>query len=359
MSSGDRGHDHPIRAEDTEKLSWLLNQPDFQKALAAYTDIDEEHDCPDLGGSDNAGHTIIFDRVFVAAVKAGKFLYQGKPLDPRPYLFIHESVEGVLIRLLGLDYTEAHLFATLAERHAVESDGLNWGKYQEAFQPWIRKTEAETKGNWPPDLLLTPYKGTPIYSKLAAAQRSSIAVSSSTGKPSTGGTSTSNARTAAVPAVPSSGVSGSAGAAITRGVSDGAARGSDESSKLSHDAVDYRPAKPGGHDRCATCENYLGHACKIVQSPISPDGWCKRYEASEMSDEDHLHHQRMAIGGAHHLHKAGYLSTQECDQIQAEARAKLAAAKAAQPAPPAPMPMPAAAPAVAPPAPARPFGSLG
>lgn len=69
-------------------------------------------------------------------------------------------------------------------------------------------------------------------------------------------------------------------------------------------------------------------------------------------------HQRMAIGGAHHLHEAGHISAQERDQFQAAARAKLGQAKPEQPPPPAkgaPGKMPAPGPAAAPP---RPFGAL-
>lgn len=280
MSSGDRDHDHPIRADEARELAANLARPDIQAAIAAYTQTDETHDCPDLGGSDNAGRTIIFDQGFVSAIKAGRFKYEGQPFDPRPFLRIHEAVEGALIRLLGYDYDRAHLQATIAERQAVEKAGMVWAKYQQAFQPFIRATESERDGNWPPDLLLAPYKGTSIFDKLEAAQRSSIEVpmQSSTYQP-------------------------------------------------------QPPAKPGAADS---------------------------QPASKPSSAQELNHHRLAIGGAHHMHEAGYISKEQKDQVQASARAKLAAAK-----PAAEQSKPMAAPPMRKPQETqrkpmeRPFGSLG
>ena len=153
----------------TALLEQLLADPKFSAAVQAYTKEDDSRDIPFLGGSNNAGDTVFFDRRFVEAVKAGKVLYDGKPFDPRPFLKIHEAVEGAAIRLLGTNYDTdnakglpgGHLIATWAERRAVQHAGLDWVKYQAALKPWIRADEHEQVTNPPPDLLTVPYRGTP------------------------------------------------------------------------------------------------------------------------------------------------------------------------------------------------------
>lgn len=283
MSSGHRHADgHPIRAGEARELAQAMADPRVHAAVAAYTGEDDSHDVPDLGGSDNAGHSILFDQGFVAAIKAGRFMYDGQPFDPRPFLRVHGAVEGALIRILGFDYVKAHLLATIAERHAVEASGRAWDAYESAFRPFIRATEAETQGNWPPDLLLAPYKGTKLYAILAAAQNHG----------------------------------------------------------------------PG---------QIVLPAAPATAAPVEAPAMDGKYAAEKPAEQD-LHHQRMAIGGAHHAFEAGHITDVERDRIQGAARAKLEAAKPVQPEGKAVQPVPAPA---APmqgsgrTPPARPFGALG
>ena len=47
--------------------------------------------------------------------------------------------------------------------------------------------------------------------------------------------------------------------------------------KASHFLAKYQDAPKSGQ-QCSTCVNFLPpNACKIVASPISPNGWCQFY----------------------------------------------------------------------------------
>lgn len=64
-----------------------------------------------------------------------------------------------------------------------------------------------------------------------------------------------------------------AGAVASLGV-----RGADaQTTKLTHEVAKYQDSPHGGQ-QCSTCVNFEApNACKIVQSPISPTGWCQFY----------------------------------------------------------------------------------
>lgn len=47
--------------------------------------------------------------------------------------------------------------------------------------------------------------------------------------------------------------------------------------KLSHQVAKYQDTPKNGQE-CSTCVNFVSpNACKIVESPISPHGWCQFY----------------------------------------------------------------------------------
>lgn len=181
MSSGQQSvseRDDVERSHHTALLERLLAQPAFTQAVSAYSKEDDSGDVPFLGGSNNAGDTVFFDRSFVAAIKAGRVRYDGKPYDPRPFLKVHEAVEGAAIRLLGANYDTdnanglpgGHLIATWAERRAVEHAGMNWARYQNSLRPWIKIAEKEKAKKPPADLLKVPYAGTPQMAEVGGAK---------------------------------------------------------------------------------------------------------------------------------------------------------------------------------------------
>ena len=49
--------------------------------------------------------------------------------------------------------------------------------------------------------------------------------------------------------------------------------------KLPQNQVSYQDA-PKGDKRCDRCVNYEGNgSCRVVAGPISPDGWCRLWNA--------------------------------------------------------------------------------
>jgi hypothetical protein len=37
--------------------------------------------------------------------------------------------------------------------------------------------------------------------------------------------------------------------------------------------------KPNGQQQCSKCKHFMAGKCEIVEGEISPDGWCKFFEA--------------------------------------------------------------------------------
>ena len=57
----------------------------------------------------------------------------------------------------------------------------------------------------------------------------------------------------------------------------GAASSAQAYGKIAQKTVNYQTS-PKGKARCGTCAQFLAPAdCKIVQGPITPDGWCSVY----------------------------------------------------------------------------------
>ncbi len=62
-----------------------------------------------------------------------------------------------------------------------------------------------------------------------------------------------------------------AGAALAAGLSPEA--------KLPQEQVSYQ-ASPKGERKCSSCFNYEGNgSCRVVAGPISPEGWCRLWNA--------------------------------------------------------------------------------
>jgi hypothetical protein len=181
MSAG-APHHGPIDADRERELRTLLDDPVFAAAVRAYDREDSSHDIPYVGGSATDWRTVFWDRLFAAAVLAGKFKIAGRSEDPRPTGKVHEAVEGAIIHLWDLcrqllgwpqetdKYDRAHDIATIAEQHAVAHKGWPWLEYQAAWKPFVRIDEREKITNPPRNLLLEPYRGTPLFAKLQAFQ---------------------------------------------------------------------------------------------------------------------------------------------------------------------------------------------
>src|SRR5690349_2364073 len=103
--------------------------------------------------------------------------------------------------------------------------------------------------------------------------------------------------------------------------------------------VHYRSAKSKEY-RCATCAFFISpNSCRKVSGQISPDGWCDMYKpaipakappmrgipaaGAKEAQEDHPRTHALAIAGATHLHKSGYLPAVDKARIHAKAKANL------------------------------------
>ena len=240
MSVGHR-HSGKIDQDRDAELHQLMADPQFAAAVANYKNEDDTRQIPYGGGSDTEGTTVFWDKAASDRIKAGLFRIAGQPRDPRPTGKVHEAVEGAAIRHLGKDYFAAHDLADTAERHAVAAKGWDWNEYQDAWKPLIKQDEHETITNPPPNLLLTPYRGTKLFAKLAAFQKTPSASMASSAAPTAGPASAT-----AAPSQP----------------------------KLPQAAVQYGPGHPP--EFCLVCANFLAPAsCTKVVDPINPRGWCK------------------------------------------------------------------------------------
>ncbi|MBL8658756.1 MAG: hypothetical protein JNM75_03255 [Rhodospirillales bacterium] len=62
----------------------------------------------------------------------------------------------------------------------------------------------------------------------------------------------------------------------------GAARASRAEARLPQDQVSYQNA-PKGDKRCKDCVNFEGqNSCRVVAGTISPDGWCRLWNARRL-----------------------------------------------------------------------------
>jgi len=77
------------------------------------------------------------------------------PQEFHPYLVEHETVEKHLMAG-GMSYDKAHKYATLAEKHMVESAGGDWKKYTMALDPHVAEDTSEENTNPPPDPHINP-----------------------------------------------------------------------------------------------------------------------------------------------------------------------------------------------------------
>lgn len=118
-------------------------------AKAPSIPIDKKYDVPYLGGYSQDGKRVYIDRHLNCR-------YNGK--DISKFIRIHEVAEKAAIDLFDLDYQHAHKVANHVERQAVEKAGLNWIKYCDHLDPFIKQVSKEHIQLVPHDLDLTPYR---------------------------------------------------------------------------------------------------------------------------------------------------------------------------------------------------------
>lgn len=86
----------------------------------------ENEECPYLAGYSKDGRHFYLDKRFKPVFQ----LKDGRRMDTRKYLMIHEKTEKQNEDATGQSYQHSHELATGAERKAVEADGYPWKDYQ-------------------------------------------------------------------------------------------------------------------------------------------------------------------------------------------------------------------------------------
>ena len=142
---------HILTKKETVELRKCTSDPRFRARMAQINSIPviRKYDIPYLCGYSKDARKIYFDRNFNSK-------FNGK--DITKFLKIHEYSEKALIDFFDLDYEKAHKFATNFEREAVRAAGINWEKYTDHLDPYIKQVEHEQIKSVPKDLDLTPYK---------------------------------------------------------------------------------------------------------------------------------------------------------------------------------------------------------
>lgn len=160
-------HDKPIDPALKHQLELLLADRTFQQALKNYRYEDHQHPTAYLAGSSVHGDTVHFDKHFAQASGSGKILFRGQPLDRRPFIWVHEAVEGAILdhrfspgiwMLPGDPMQAAHDIALIAERLSVE-DALGpnaWKDYSQPMQPYVKQDTEHAVPNPPPDIRRLP-----------------------------------------------------------------------------------------------------------------------------------------------------------------------------------------------------------
>lgn len=145
------GRKHVLTKREAGELKRYTSDPRFIARMAQMNSIPviRKFDIPYLCGYSKDAGKIYFDRHFNSKF-AGR--------DITKFLKIHEYSEKALIDFFGLNYEKAHKFATNLEREAVRAAGLNWEKYTEHLDPYIKNVEHEKLNSVPKDLDLTPYR---------------------------------------------------------------------------------------------------------------------------------------------------------------------------------------------------------
>jgi hypothetical protein len=151
MAKFGSGRKHILTKKETVELKRYTSDPRFRARMAQVNSIPviRKYDIPYLCGYSKDARKIYFDRHFNSK-------FDGKDLTK--FLKIHEFSEKALIDFFNLDYEKAHKFATNFEREAVRAAGINWEKYTEHLDPYIKEVEHENLKSVPKDLDLTPYK---------------------------------------------------------------------------------------------------------------------------------------------------------------------------------------------------------
>jgi hypothetical protein len=127
----------------------MLKDKKFVKEINQPYEIIKTFDIPYLAGYSKDDRKIYIDRHF--PLKMGN-------TDIEKYIVIHEKTEKCLLDTFRIDYQQAHHIALHVEHMAIINDGINWKKYSEHCDKYIKTVSHEKIQKIPADLDLEPYK---------------------------------------------------------------------------------------------------------------------------------------------------------------------------------------------------------
>lgn len=190
MSGGDKDNPFPFTLPEVKVILRLAIVERMMARRVAVNTTD--WDIPYLAGYSKDGRTIYIDRDMPAA-----FVFDGRAIETRRFLGLHEDVEKALIdalheaddfdRRVLLDclrmksprdqiYFHCHGVATCAELYAVHEAGVNLKAYNKFMRHQVKRAEDERIRRVPRNLDMTPYQGTDAQDRrLRAAMKRATA----------------------------------------------------------------------------------------------------------------------------------------------------------------------------------------
>ncbi len=117
--------------------------------------IDNTHDV--VSGADSDKEAIYIDKRIPQYSPKLKDK-SGRPANLWKYLSIHE-IEEARLMADGMGYDPAHVRATTKERGAVQRDGVDWKRYSDEIDQYLKHIEREKEKNPPPaDQHVAPHR---------------------------------------------------------------------------------------------------------------------------------------------------------------------------------------------------------
>lgn len=237
MSRGDRRH-HDLSGREMDRLlDDVLANPAIKARLARPYRLLTIYDIALLGSSSIGGAHVYLDRhLRENGQPYGVLKIKGRPFDIRAHLVGHERLEQAIEDVLGWPYLMlAHPLATHAENRSVTMRGGDPVAYEAALKPFIKADESERITKTPSDLDMRPLMA--WGDDKVIAQVKAVA----------------------------------------------------QKEKRDHASVGYVGQSQRSGQQCSKCamfiaEKYVGPACTGVQSPIAPDGWCRRFKVGKLDD---------------------------------------------------------------------------
>lgn len=227
-------HKHDLSSSEIDDLlDEALANPKVRAFLARPFKIVTSKDIPLLGSSSiGGGETYLDQHLRYRNWPFGIIPVGGVRFDTKPGLTRHERMELAVEDVFGWPYMPiAHPVATAYEHRLYRKLGFDPATVEKAYAPYIRSDEREPLKNVPTNLDLRP-----MLDDAKLLERT---------------------------------------------------RASQDKQKTPQSSVGYTPHAKMPSQRCEVCAKFIqakfgGPACVGVKSPISPSGWCRRFEKGSL-----------------------------------------------------------------------------